>query len=61
MAKRKEKADLRSTLKQVSFILKNIAGKKELFYASTIALSLIVKTLNDLWLIQNGTQIEAGK
>ena len=45
----------------MNLLLSCVAGKKELFFAGTIAVSLIAKTLNDLWLIANGTQIEAGK
>ena len=59
IGKKRERSNLKTTLQQVNLLLGCVAGKKELFYAATIAASLIVKTLNDLWLIQNGTQIEA--
>lgn len=34
-------------------------GPKEYLYALAIALTLVAKTSNDLWLITNGTQIES--
>lgn len=45
---------------QVSSILSLIWGPKEYMYALGIAGTLVLRTISDLWLINNGTQIEAG-
>ncbi|CAG2177027.1 unnamed protein product, partial [Oppiella nova] len=48
-----------SVLGHLKAILKKTLGPKEYAYAFGIAATLVVRTMCDLWLIQNGTQIEA--
>lgn len=45
---------------QVKAILSLVTGPKEYGYAAAIAAMLVVRTICDLWLINNGTQIESG-
>ncbi|RWS05547.1 ATP-binding cassette sub-family D member 3-like protein, partial [Dinothrombium tinctorium] len=62
LAKSTDKAKPESMSKiisQLKSILKLIVGPKEYTYAFGVALALIMKTINDLWVINNGTQIEA--
>ena len=40
-------------------ILKQVLTAKDFAYAAGIAVALILRTMCDLWMIQNGTQIEA--
>ena len=51
---------LNKMVSQLKSILKLVMGPKEYFFAGGIALTLIGRTICDLWLINNGTQIEAG-
>lgn len=51
---------LNKMVSQLKTILKLVMGPKEYFFAGGIALTLIGRTICDLWLINNGTQIEAG-
>ena len=51
---------LNKMITQLKSILRLVIGPKEYFYAGGIALTLIARTICDLWLINNGTQIEAG-
>ncbi|XP_053203647.1 ATP-binding cassette sub-family D member 3-like [Panonychus citri] len=56
----KRKTDnLSQTMSELKVILNMIAGGKEYAYGAGVILILIVKTINDLWLMSNGTQIEA--
>ncbi|XP_054165377.1 ATP-binding cassette sub-family D member 3-like [Oppia nitens] len=50
---------LTTVIKNLKTILRRILGPKEYTYVLGIAASLVVRTMCDLWLIQNGTQIEA--
>ena len=52
-------ANQRATFRQILDILKLIMGPKEYLYCVGIALVLVAKTSNDLWLISNGTQVES--
>lgn len=47
-------------MSQVTSILSLVWGPKEYLYALGIAGILVIRTICDLWLINNGTQIEAG-
>ncbi|CAG2107768.1 unnamed protein product, partial [Medioppia subpectinata] len=60
--KTKTKTKMESMSKLLSHlktILKKLLGAKEYVYVMGIATTLVVRTMCDLWLIQNGTQIEA--
>ncbi|RWS27920.1 ATP-binding cassette sub-family D member 3-like protein [Leptotrombidium deliense] len=58
-SKDKKPESLKQMIGQLRSILKLIVGPKEYTFAFGVALALVVKTINDLWLINNGTQIEA--
>ncbi|KAI1307633.1 ATP-binding cassette sub-family D member 3 [Halotydeus destructor] len=58
--KNKLKNDFNSSLAQVRKTLTMVMGPTEYCYALGIALSLIMRTVCDLWLINNGTMIESG-
>lgn len=47
-------------MSQIKGILKMVVGPPEYCYAAGIAATLVARTICDLWLINNGTQIEAG-
>lgn len=47
-------------MSQIKDILKMVVGPSEYCYAAGIAVLLVARTICDLWLINNGTQIEAG-
>jgi len=46
-------------LAQLGQILKQVLSIKDYCYASGIAIALILRTMCDLWMIQNLTQVEA--
>ncbi|KAI2798841.1 ATP-binding cassette sub- D member 3 [Blomia tropicalis] len=60
---RKEDFKQRQTLKmmliQLKDILKQVLSFKDCCYATGIAIALILRTMCDLWMIQNLTQVEA--
>lgn len=58
----KEKRTQISYVKQIAQLrklLKHIAGMKEYSYAAGIAVTLTLRTICDLWMMKNGTLIEA--
>lgn len=57
--KKAKEEPLSNTMAQLKVILKLILGSKELAYGSGILAILILKTFNDVWIMTNGTQIEA--
>lgn len=44
---------------QLKQILGQVLSTKDCAYAGGIAAALVLRTMCDLWMIQNGTQIEA--
>lgn len=50
----------KTSLAQIHAILKQVTGPKEYGYAAAIALTLVLRTVCDLWIINNGTAIESG-
>lgn len=48
-----------SQLRQLRILLKQIVGAKEYAYAAGVAITLTLRTICDLWMMKNGTLIEA--
>lgn len=48
-----------TSIAQLTLILKQVLSTKDVCYAVGIAAALILRTMCDLWMIQNSTQIEA--
>lgn len=55
----KNSTNLSHLILQLSKILKQILTRKDFLYAAGIAVSLILRTMCDLWMIKNLTQVEA--
>lgn len=56
---KKSKETLHTTLSELKIILKQIIHTKEIGLGVGVVLILILKTINDLWIMTHGTQIEA--